>query len=281
MAYVPSDQRLGRHPKTRIAADLLGISIPLLVGHLHLLWHWAMDFAQDGDLSHFTDAAIEAAAMWDGEPGALVAALINCGTGGKVGFIEPGRVLHDWDQYGGKVFTKRDKEAQRMREWRDRHGSEGEPEPVRARHDPPDPHVLATPDARNAHVTRTSRAPDTEPEAPPKPRRSSGPKPPIADFVPTEGCREWLAAADLPPNLDVARETEKFNDYRKSHRPKWSDLEAAWKNWLRRAEDDVRRGLTTRPGGRRPAASVESTQFDPDRYKRWRNGDPPPPTKEE
>jgi hypothetical protein len=53
MLYTPSHAELAQHPKTRKLARLLGVSIPTALGHLHLLWHFALKYAQDGDLTRF------------------------------------------------------------------------------------------------------------------------------------------------------------------------------------------------------------------------------------
>jgi hypothetical protein len=69
MAWIESHQSLGRHPKTKAAARALDISRVQLVGHLHYLWWWALDFAEDGDLSGIDPDDIAEEAMWDGDPG--------------------------------------------------------------------------------------------------------------------------------------------------------------------------------------------------------------------
>ncbi|GIM48438.1 hypothetical protein DNHGIG_39870 [Collibacillus ludicampi] len=51
MAWLKSHQEIARHPKTKRLAKALDISLPTAIGHLHLLWWWAMDFAKNGDLS--------------------------------------------------------------------------------------------------------------------------------------------------------------------------------------------------------------------------------------
>lgn len=65
-----------------------------------MLWHWAAQFATAGDVGRYTDAAIEDACSWDGEPGALVAAL----TAPRSRFLDPvdgpaRLVVHDWHQH--------------------------------------------------------------------------------------------------------------------------------------------------------------------------------------
>ena len=49
--WIKSYQDLGRHPKTSRLARTLGISRPAAIGHWHLLWWWALDYAKDGDLA--------------------------------------------------------------------------------------------------------------------------------------------------------------------------------------------------------------------------------------
>src|SRR5687767_5633894 len=54
MAWIESHQEIARHPKTRKLARLLGGSVPTAIGHLHLLWWWAVDYAEDGWLGKYT-----------------------------------------------------------------------------------------------------------------------------------------------------------------------------------------------------------------------------------
>src|SRR5690606_20278603 len=90
---------------------MLGVSIPTMVGHLHLLWHWCLKYADDGDLSGYDSADVADAMMWEGDPDQLVEALLNCGPGGRMGFLardEQGRLLvHDWHEYAGRLIEKR------------------------------------------------------------------------------------------------------------------------------------------------------------------------------
>lgn len=102
MAYIPSHQELKEHPKTRRAARRCGVSIPAMIGHLHLLWWWALDHGPDGDLSRFESEDLADAAMWEGDPEEFVKALVDCGPGGTEGFLSSDGKLHDWDEYGGK-----------------------------------------------------------------------------------------------------------------------------------------------------------------------------------
>lgn len=126
MAWIESHQTIGAHPKTRKAARALGIRPVHLVGHLHLLWHWALELAEDGDLSKFDAEDIAIAADWDGDPDQFVEALVDCGPGDSAGFLERdgqcgapeddriGRlVLHDWWTYAGKLVERRRQDRDR------------------------------------------------------------------------------------------------------------------------------------------------------------------------
>lgn len=118
MAWIESHQTLARHPKTRKLARLLDIPVPQVLGHLHLLWWWATDYAQDGDLTAFDNADIADGAMWEGDPDGFIKALAECGAGGNVGFLELtdlGYMIHDWDEYAGKLIERRKVDAERKK----------------------------------------------------------------------------------------------------------------------------------------------------------------------
>ena len=120
MAWVESHQSVGTHPKTKRAARELGVSRVLMIGHLHLFWHWALDYAQDGDLSDYEPADIADAADWDGDPQQFFNALLNCGPGDSAGFIEYDAenrlVIHDWWEYAGKLIARRQADAERKKQ---------------------------------------------------------------------------------------------------------------------------------------------------------------------
>jgi hypothetical protein len=133
MAWIPSYQSVASHRKTLRLCALLGIRPPQAVGHLHILWHWALDNAgPDGDLGDCMDAEIAMAAMWDGDPSLFIEALIRArfldlDEGGR-------RRLHNWTLYGGKVADRRRRESDRIRSSR---GSARDPVPGSGAQDPP------------------------------------------------------------------------------------------------------------------------------------------------
>ncbi|MBR2207854.1 MAG: hypothetical protein IJ859_03500 [Synergistaceae bacterium] len=117
MAWLEAHQELPRHPKTKRFARMLKISIPQAVGHLFLLWWWALDYAENGDLSKYDAYDLADAVQWDGDPEEFLSAMIDCGPGGTCGFIEKdesGNIfIHDWDKYSGRLVEKREKNRKR------------------------------------------------------------------------------------------------------------------------------------------------------------------------
>jgi hypothetical protein len=146
VSYIESHQELGRHPKTKRLARLLSISLPCAVGHLQFLWWWAMDYAQDGHLAKFDAYDIADAAGWEGDAEAFLEALISCGIGGGAGFVERDEYgaiwLHDWQDYGGKLFAERKKNAEKQARYREAKGT-------------PTPETIPQ-ESRNRNVTVTS-----------------------------------------------------------------------------------------------------------------------------
>lgn len=159
MTWIESHQELARHPKTKKLARALKVSIPAAIGHLHLIWWWAMDYAQDGDLSGFALDDIREAAMWTKKGEDLIAGLQ------EAGFLD-GMQIHDWDVYAGNLIARRAANAERMRQARAAKGSSNEG--ARASH------VQTTDDARAQNVRSTSgtRAGLPYPTVPDQPYRT-------------------------------------------------------------------------------------------------------------
>lgn len=115
MSWIESHDTLARHPKTRRLVRLLNISTPQAIGHLHLLWWWALEYAEQGDLTAYDDADIADAAMWEGETAIFVGALRTAG------FINPDNTIHDWQDYAGKLLAQRKASAERQAAFRNGH----------------------------------------------------------------------------------------------------------------------------------------------------------------
>ncbi|WP_342419835.1 hypothetical protein [Paenibacillus sp. FSL H8-0168] len=117
MAWIESHQGTDRHPKTRKLCRKLGISTPAAVGHLHMFWWWAMDFAQDGDISRYGPDDIADAIEWEGDSEQLYSALVEAGF---IDETETGHEIHDWYAYAGRLIETRKKDADRKRRDREK-----------------------------------------------------------------------------------------------------------------------------------------------------------------
>ena len=106
MAWIESHQTLLKHKKTNRALTRLSVDRYKLIGHLHVLWWWALDnIDASGVLNDLSYAEIAMAAEWDGDANQFVEALIFAG------FIdqddEGSLTLHDWWDYAGKLLDRR------------------------------------------------------------------------------------------------------------------------------------------------------------------------------
>ena len=108
--WIESHQSLRNHPKVKKAARIAGINEFEMIGRLHCLWWWALDYAPDGDLTNYSDDDIEAAVDWTGQPGLFVRSMIECGFNGHGGLIDvtqESREIHDWFEHAGKLLERR------------------------------------------------------------------------------------------------------------------------------------------------------------------------------
>lgn len=100
----------------------MGISIPAMIGHLHLLWWWTLANAPDGVISVYDPEEIADAVLWEGNPNSFVDALLSCGARFGAGLLdqtEDGELaIHDWEEHCGKEYKKRTKEADRLKRYR-------------------------------------------------------------------------------------------------------------------------------------------------------------------
>lgn len=114
MAWIELHQTLPTNKKTMRLESLLKIKTPQVVGHLCMLWLWAIDNAQDGSLKEFLPAEIAKVAGWDKKPDVFIDALRTSG------FVDNDMCIHDWNEYAGKLIEKRKTDAERKRTSRGR-----------------------------------------------------------------------------------------------------------------------------------------------------------------
>jgi hypothetical protein len=140
MAWIESHEELPTHPKTRKAARRLGVSVPTVIGHLHVLWYWCLTHAPDGRLEGMDADDVADAAGWDGQDVDLFAKTME-----SVGFLddEGGTlVVHDWWEGAGKTILRRKNATTRQR--RARESRQSEPESR-------DSHAAVTRDTQASH----------------------------------------------------------------------------------------------------------------------------------
>ena len=106
MAWIESHQSLLRHPKTSLLLGYLQRDRYAVIGHLHALWWWALDLADDaGRLPKGTsDAAIADGAGWPVEDAASFVRALKLS-----GFMERrGYQLHDWNDYTWRYHNSKE-----------------------------------------------------------------------------------------------------------------------------------------------------------------------------
>lgn len=103
LAWIELHQTLPQSGKLMRLKRELRIRTPQAVGHLCLLWLWALDNAPDGDLARFTPEEIAEVCQYTGRPpGKLLQTLIT------VGFVDEDLRLHDWNEYAGRLNEVRE-----------------------------------------------------------------------------------------------------------------------------------------------------------------------------
>jgi hypothetical protein len=85
------------HPKTLRLMEELQCSKVVAVGVLELLWHFTSTYAPRGDVGRFSPAQIAKAIGWEGDPEALIAALISCRWLDRR--RRCGLLVHDWPEH--------------------------------------------------------------------------------------------------------------------------------------------------------------------------------------
>ncbi|MDE2099529.1 MAG: hypothetical protein KGL39_19915 [Patescibacteria group bacterium] len=100
MPWIESHTVLIRHRKLIELARELRIRRSYAMGHLHALWHTALEQQEDGDLSSWSDELIAEASDFPGDAPQWVRQLH------KHGWLNA-KILHDWIDYAGLYLTKK------------------------------------------------------------------------------------------------------------------------------------------------------------------------------
>ena len=96
-----------RHPKLMAFARTLGISRPLAVGTLELLWEFTATYAPDGAIGRFSNEEIAEVVDWTGDPEALIAALTAAGSRWLDRCDKHRLIVHDWADHAPDYIKKR------------------------------------------------------------------------------------------------------------------------------------------------------------------------------
>lgn len=238
MLYTPSHVELAQHPKTRKLARLLDCSIPTAIGHLNLLWHFALKYAPDGNLARFDCDEIGDGCMWEGDGARFTEALIQSGWLDTNTSAET--AIHDWHEYGGKYVQRKETNAQRMREARANHKQDTKK--------PRAKHVQRTSNARAHLEERIGEENIYTPPAPPGDEIGADAPPPNApipikraeratrippNFPLTDEMREW--ARRKVPALELDYAHEEFCTYWRGKGGTNVDWFQTWQNGMLKA----------------------------------------------
>lgn len=100
MAWIESHTVLIRHRKLTELARELRLKPVYVMGHLHALWHTALEQQEDGDLSSWSDSYIAQASAYESDAPRWVSLLQ------KHGWLN-GKLIHDWLDYAGRYLKSK------------------------------------------------------------------------------------------------------------------------------------------------------------------------------
>ena len=106
------------HPKTRRLMRFLSLNQREAVGLLAMLWLNTMMWAEDGDLSSYSEDDLAESLCWEDDPKKLIDALL------KAGFLEviKGELrVKSWEEHTGKGLSIRSKIKEQNRERQRKH----------------------------------------------------------------------------------------------------------------------------------------------------------------
>lgn len=120
MAWIESHTVLSRHKKLKELARDLRLKPVYVMGHLHALWHDALEQQEDGDFSSWTDELIAESSQYQGDAPQYVRLLQ------KHGWLD-GKLIHDWLDYAGRYLEAkyRTSKPERLQEIHAKHNLVG------------------------------------------------------------------------------------------------------------------------------------------------------------
>jgi hypothetical protein len=259
MAWIEVHQSLPSHRKTSKLMRALDIKTRAqAVGHLVMLWLWALDNAPTGNLREIDPDDVAEAAGWSGDSGKLLAALE------KSGYLDEDGSVHDWGAYAGRLIDKRAANAKRNRESRAKKNASRDAESGDAER------ITSASRAHHERITSASRDVATVPY-----RTLPYPTVPLSPLPSHEGAgaegggeREFL-----PPTIEQAREyanaagldvdAEAF--VKANEAAGWKDSEGRpirnWMAWMQGSHLMGGQAATGVPAGK-SLASYEQREYD-------------------
>lgn len=138
MAWIELHQGMPGHRKTRRVKSILEIDTPTAVGHMCLLWLWALDNAEDGSIGGMLNQEIADVCEYKGDADTFVEALVEAGYLIKT---EDDLVLHDWADYCGRLMDKREQNRHRQQRYRENHKGEQHRKKADPAPPPPPPEI--------------------------------------------------------------------------------------------------------------------------------------------
>lgn len=273
MAWIELHQNMPGHRRTRRVKSILQIDTPTAVGHMCLLWLWALDNAENGSIGGMLNQEIADVCEYKGDADAFVEALVEAG---YLTRTDNDLLIHDWSDYCGRLMDRREKNRIRQQNYRERH-----------RNDPPQPMALAQPPV-----------PPTEPELTPATKAMAAVNnleagkdttPGLAKVMsfymnrinptPSMTCAEELTefAKDMEPDVVISALNYAIDE----HKTGWSYIRAMLRGYRQRGihtMDDLRRNNEEFERAKQRREDTQNASNRRNTQKRAGAATPPPDT---
>jgi hypothetical protein len=113
--WIESHRGLKDHPKTVTLAATWADRKTCVVGHLHDLWWWTLEYAPSGVIRPEFFPQVVAYCEWHGAADRFWSGLLQVGFLEAPSGVDGAYVVHDWDVYAIRRLQRLDKDAQRKR----------------------------------------------------------------------------------------------------------------------------------------------------------------------